>query len=173
MLRTERLTLRPFDVADAPRVQQLAGAEEIARNTLLIPHPYPDGLAEQWIGSHEAAALAGTLNLVIDDGELVGAIGLTINKEHDHAEVGYWVGVPYWNRGYATEALREVLRYGFEELGLNRIYAYHFTRNPASGRVLAKAGMHHEGMMRRHMKKWGQYVDVELYGIVREDWAAS
>ncbi len=170
MLRTERLTLRPFDVADALRVQQLAGAEEIALNTLLIPHPYPDGLAEQWIGSHEAAALAGTLNLVIDDGELVGAIGLTINKEHDHAEVGYWVGVPYWNRGYATEALREILRYAFEELSLNRVYAFHFTRNPASGRVLAKAGMRHEGAMRRHMKKWGQYVDVELYGIVREDW---
>jgi len=68
--------LRPFPLADAPRVQQFAGAREVALNTLTIPHPYPDGAAEEWIESHDAKFAEGTINFAIDDGDLVGAIGL-------------------------------------------------------------------------------------------------
>ena len=149
---TARLVLRPFVPGDAPRVQQLAGHPDIADTTLNIPHPYEDGMAESWIETHlpgfEAGLLATFAIVLRDDDDLIGAIGLTINRELRMADLGYWVGKPYWNRGYATEATRALITYGFESLGLNRIGAQHLTRNPASGRVLEKAGMRPEGMAR-------------------------
>ena len=167
-LRTQRLVLRPFTLADAPRVQKLAGEREVALNTLTIPHPYPDGAAEEWIRSHELKE--GEVGFAIDDGQLVGAIGLKVKRDDDIAELGYWIGVPYWGLGYASEAAAEVIRYGFEELQLNKIYAAHFTRNLASGRVMQKLGMCYEGTLRQHHKKWGEYVDEDVYGILREEW---
>jgi RimJ/RimL family protein N-acetyltransferase len=82
------------------------------------------------------------------------------------------VGVPYWRHGYATEAAREVVKYAFEELSLNRVYAFHFTRNPASGRVLQKIGMEHEGVRRAHTLKGSEYLDNEAYGILQGEYAA-
>jgi len=169
-LRTRRLALRPFTLADAPRVQQLAGAREVALNTLSIPHPYPDGAAEEWISSHETKLEQGQINFAIDDGQLVGAVGLIVKRPDDIAEIGYWIGVPYWGRGYACEAAEAVIRYGFEDLALNKIFAAHFTRNPASGRVLQKLGMKHEGTLRQQHKKWDEYVDAEIYAILKRDW---
>jgi [ribosomal protein S5]-alanine N-acetyltransferase len=166
VLRTARLTLRPPALADAPAVQTLAGAWEVAVNTLLIPHPYPDGAAEEWI------AHTGPHTFVIDDGELVGCMGLRV-KDHGIAEIGYWVGMPFWGRGYATEAGRAVLRYGFQECGLQRIFAGHFARNPASGRVLQKIGMTYEGTLRRHELKWGEYQDLVFYGILAEEFLSA
>ena len=169
-LRTARLVLRPLTLADAPRVQELAGAREVALNTLLIPHPYPDGAAEEWIAEREAKFEEGNVTFAIDDGELVGVMGLHIKRDDDTAEIGYWIGVPYWGRGYASEAGAEVIRYGFEVQKLNKIYAAYFARNPASGRVLRKLGMKHEGTLRQQHKKWGEYVDSEFYAILREDY---
>jgi [ribosomal protein S5]-alanine N-acetyltransferase len=80
------------------------------------------------------------------------------------------VGRDWWGQGYATEAARAVLRYGFEELKLNRIYAHHMTKNPASGRVLEKIGMQREGCLRQMIRKWGVLEDVVLYAILRQDW---
>ena len=77
----------------------------------------------------------------------------------------------YWGKGYATEAAREMLGYGFESLGLHRIFATCFPHNPASGRILKKIGMQYEGCQRQHLLKWGQFVDSELYGILRREWA--
>ena len=170
MITTRRLTLRPFTDADAPAVQRLAGAREVALNTLLIPHPYPDGAAESWIASH---GQGGELVFAIDDGQLVGAMGLIIDRLHDRAEIGYWIGVPFWGRGYATEAAAAVVRCGFEEHRVNRIFAQVFRRNPASARVLQKVGMRYEGTLRQHVKKWDEYVDVDSYGILRGDWNAG
>jgi RimJ/RimL family protein N-acetyltransferase len=95
---------------------------------------------------------------------------LRLDDEHHHGELGYWLGKPYWGMGYATEASREMLRYGFEELKLHRIFASHFKHNAASGRVLTKLGMRHEGCQREHLRKWDQFVDSELYGILRREW---
>jgi RimJ/RimL family protein N-acetyltransferase len=172
-LETERLVLRAFRLDDAPEVQRLAGAREVAAGTLAIPHPYPDGAAEEWI-SGQAEEDGPTFAIERkEDGALVGAIGLRFEREHDRAELGYWVGVPYWNRGYATEAGRAALRHGFETEGLNRIYAFHFTNNPASGRVLQKLGMTHEGRRRAHTLKRGEYLDNETYGILRSEWSTE
>jgi ribosomal-protein-alanine N-acetyltransferase len=170
MISTPRLVLRRFRMDDAPLVQKLAGAPEIARNTLLIPYPYPDGEAERWIATHDSAMERGdhAFAITLDDA-LVGAIGLNAKLDHDRAEIGYWIGLPYWGRGYATEAARAIVKHGFEKLGLHRMYAMHFTRNPASGRVLQKIGMRHEGSLRHHLKKDGEYIDVEMYGILRDD----
>ncbi len=74
-----------------------------------------------------------------------------------------------WGRGFATEAAKAVVQYGFDRLVLHRIYAEHFTRNASSGRVLQKIGMRHEGTMRQAHKKWGEYLDTELYAILRSD----
>ena len=169
-LRTPRLTLRPFTLDDAPAVQRLAGAYEVAYNTLLIPHPYPDGAAEQWIAMHQADFDENRVHhFAIDDGDFVGAIALVM-KGGGIAEIGYWVGMPYWGRGYTTEAAVEVVRYGFEDCGLQRIWAGCFARNPASGRVLQKIGMTYEGTLRRHQLKWGEALDIAFYGLLREEW---
>jgi RimJ/RimL family protein N-acetyltransferase len=168
-LETERLVLRRFRLEDAPEVQRLAGAREVAAGTMEIPHPYPDGAAEAWISRTESDSRTFAVERR-EDGALVGAIGLRIEPEHDRGELGYWVGVPYWGRGYATDAARAVVRYGFEVEGLNRIYAFHFSNNPASGRVLEKAGMRHEGVRRRHTLKRGEYLDSECYAILRGEW---
>ena len=170
-LHTSRLTLRPFTLDDAPAVQRLASAYEVALNTLLIPHPYPDGAAEEWIATHRKDFDENRIHhFALDaNGELIGAMALVM-KNAVIAEIGYWIGVPYWGRGYATEAATEVIRYGFEECGLQRIFAGCFARNVASGRVLQKVGMQAEGTLRRHQLKWGELLDIAFYGILREDW---
>ena len=176
VLHTDRLVLRPFSLHDARDVQRLAGEHAIAATTLTIPHPYEDGMAEEWIGGHqerydagESVVFAITLQ---ENGALIGAIGLEFRREHGRAEIGYWVGVPYWNQGYCTEAAREILRYGFETRGLNRIFATHFSGNAASGSVMQKIGMHHEGTLRQHVCKWGEYLDLECYAILRAAYQA-
>ncbi|MDP8911101.1 MAG: GNAT family N-acetyltransferase [Actinomycetota bacterium] len=168
-LTTQRLVLRPFTQDDAPAVQRLASAKEIADGTLSIPHPYPDGAAAAWIAGHaESDALQWAIVRRSDD-ELLGTIALRPEREHLRAEVGYWIGVSYWNQGYATDAVRAVLRHGLEGLALNRIYAHHFTRNPASGRVMQRAGMRHEGTLREHTLKDGEFLDSAVYAMLRDD----
>jgi RimJ/RimL family protein N-acetyltransferase len=172
-LTTERLLLRPFDLADAPAVQRLAGERTIADTRLAIPHPYPDGAAEEWIATHVPSYAAGTQAAFAitlrAGGALVGSIGLMISPVHARAELGYWIGVPYWRRGYATEAGRAVVRFGFEQVGLHRIQAHHFTRNPASGRVLEKLGMQLEGIRRHFVQKWEVFEDLAAYSILVSD----
>lgn len=173
VLHTARLVLRGFTLADAPRVQALAGAREVASTTLTLPHPYEDGMAEAWIGGHAAAWEAHrrlALAVTTEPDGVVGVVSLSVVPEHAHAEVGYWIGVPYWNRGFATEAAGAVLDYGFAALGLHRVLGRSFTRNPASGRVLRKLGMRHEGTMREHLRRWDRYEDVECYAILEDEW---
>jgi [ribosomal protein S5]-alanine N-acetyltransferase len=169
-LETTRLKLRPFSEADIAELVALVGAREVAATTLHIAHPYTEQKAREFLAnSHDdnEVRLAVTLR---QGGRLCGGIGLRLALEHQNAELGYWIGVPYWGQGYATEAARELLRYGFEDLGLHRIFASHFKHNPASGRILAKIGMRYEGCQREHLRKWDQFVDSELYGILRQEW---
>ncbi len=174
ILKSKRLLLRPFSEADADEVELLAGEKQIAENTLLIAHPYPRGGAILWIGTHdEDRQLGSGCQLAVTlkrNKQLIGAIGLDINRDNNSAELGYWIGVPYWGKGYATEAARTVLDFAFIHLNLNRVWAHHFDRNDASGRVLQKAGMRMEGYFPQHILKWGRYIDIVQYGILREDW---
>ena len=171
VLRTERLVLRPFLLTDIPAVTRLISAREVAATTLRIPHPYNEEHARQFISECPANAETGQAFAfaVTALDELYGGIGLHIEAQHRHAELGYWIGVPYWGRGYATEAARAVVGFGFETLKLERIFAHHFAHNPASGRVLQKIGMQHEGRLRHHFLKWDQFVNAELYGVLRSE----
>jgi len=173
VLETARLILRPYCERDIAELLPLIGSLEVARTTLRIPHPYTEQDARDFlvnIQAEEEVRLGITLR---GDGRLIGGVGLRVNSPHGHAELGYWLGVPYWGKGYATESAREMLRYGFENLGLHRIFATCFKYNPASGRILKKIGMRYEGCQREHLSKWGQFVDSELYGILRREWEAG
>jgi RimJ/RimL family protein N-acetyltransferase len=171
-LITDRLVLRAFTLADALEVQRLAGDRDIAATTLRIPHPYENGMAEQWIRTIQSKFENGEAIVWAitgkQDNQLMGAIGLEIHQVHESAELGYWIGKPFWGQGYCTEAARAVVHYGFEQRRLNRIKAHHFATNPASGRVMRKIGMSREGKLIQEVKKWGEFVDLEVYGIVRQ-----
>ena len=168
-IKTERLLLRPFELSDAPKVREMAGEKAIADTTLNIPYPYEKGMAEEWISTHqpkfETGELANFAVVLKATHELVGAIGLTINKKFKRAELGYWIGRQYWNNGYCTEAGHAIIKYGFDNLDLHKIIATYLTRNPASGKVMEKLGMTKEGIFKEHVIKWEKFEDLISYGI--------
>lgn len=170
VLETRRLALRPYSEGDIPELLPLIGAREVAATTLRIPHPYTEHDAQEFIasiGTQDEVHLGIRMRT---DGRLIGGIGLRLNRQHQNAELGYWLGVSFSGKGYATEAAQEMLRHGFQDIGLHRIFASHFKGNSASGRVLAKLGMRYEGCQREHVCKWGQFIDSELYGMLRSEW---
>jgi ribosomal-protein-alanine N-acetyltransferase len=169
LLETSRLILREWIESDISELVPLIGAREVADTTLRIPYPYDEEHARKFIAS---VPKGNELRLAIrlrGDGRLVGGIGLHPNMEHQRAELGYWIGVPFWGKGYATEAAREVVRYGFETFKLNRIFAGHFEGNPGSRAILLKLGMRYEGCARQSVLKWGKPMDVHIYAILREE----
>jgi RimJ/RimL family protein N-acetyltransferase len=170
---TMRLTLRPFVLEDAPKVHYICSDSEIARTTLLIPHPYPIGAAESWIISNLEAANYGTryaFGIIRKmDSILCGCISLNLDKLHQRAELAYWVGKDYWGHGYATEAVRRIIEFGFDTLQLQRIWAAAMTKNPASEKVMQKAGMLYEGTFRQHILKWKNFEDIAFYAILKTD----
>jgi RimJ/RimL family protein N-acetyltransferase len=177
-LATARLILRPFESADGPVVERLAGVREVADTTLHIPHPYPPGGGEAWIATHAPAWAAGagiTLAIVSREApaDLLGSVALAVTPEHSRGELGYWVAAHAWGRGLATEAAGAMAAYGFAECGLHRVQARHFMRNPASGRVMQKLGMRLEGVLRGAYRRWGRFEDVAVYGILAEEWSRA
>jgi ribosomal-protein-alanine N-acetyltransferase len=171
-IETARLVLRPYALSDVPALTGLAGAREVAATTLRIPHPYSEQDAREFIASCQASAGAESRFAITlrTDGQLCGGVGLRVDAAHHHAELGYWLGVPFWGVGYATEAARAVLDYGFNVLKLHRIYASHVAHNIASGAVLRKIGMRYEGCLRSHICKWDTFHDLECYGILQAEW---
>ena len=173
-LVTERLFLRPLIPSDASDIQRLVGDIRVAENLSVVPHPYPKGLAEEWIaglreeyeaGRHLSFAITSKATL-----ELMGVISLHPKEDLLRAEVGYWVGVPFWGKGYTTEALKEMIRFGFDDFALQRIFAAHFASNPASGRVMEKAGMQLEGFCKLGAHRFGELKDSLQRAIVKPDW---
>lgn len=171
VLLTRRLRLRSFTMTDVVSLVELANDPDVALNTLNIPHPYDRRDAEDWIASHAGQVERGeAFPYAVTEREgaaLVGAVGLILDPANDAAELGYWIGRKYWGRGYATESARAVVAWAFDTLAIHRVHAGHFPRNPASGRVLRKLGMRHEGTLRQHVKKGGGYLDLEKYGLLR------
>lgn len=176
-LQTKRLTLRPYEFSDIPTLVPLIGAREVAATTLRIPHPYTESYAQEFIADSQKDLSSGKglrLGIVLrESSALCGGIGLRIDGDHQRAELGYWIGVPYWGNGYATEAAQAVVKYGFETLELHRIFASHVSKNTASGKVLTKIGMRYEGCHRAHILKWGEFHDLEMYGMLASDVAPA
>ena len=173
-IETERLVLRPYTLADAPRVQQMCNDPEVAATTLALPHPYPDGAADQWISTHEERFREGkglTLAITLrQSGLIVGTMSLDpISPTHRRGELGYMVAREHWNHGYCTEAARATINHAFEHLGINRVQAMHFPRNPASGHVMEKLGMTREGMLRQYVFGRNSPEDVIVYAILKSD----
>jgi RimJ/RimL family protein N-acetyltransferase len=140
-----------------------------------IQHPYPDGEGERYI-SHQKAenekgkAVTFVLELKIEQ-NFCGLIEIReIDREHSQAELSFWLTTSRWGLGYMSEGIQAALQYGFEILKINRFYAYHMLRNPASGRVLEKNGFRQEGILRQRVIKWGKYEDVAIWAILRQDW---
>jgi RimJ/RimL family protein N-acetyltransferase len=174
-IATARLVLRELVAADAATVQRLAGAREVAEQTLL-PHPYGNGVAEGWIAACRAAFDGGTEIVFgierVRDRALVGAIGLTMARHHARAKLGCWMGMPYWGRGCATEAAAAVVAYGFETLALERIWAPRFRGNAAAARVLEKVGLVHEGSRCEFIAERGRTETIEQHGCLRWEYVA-
>lgn len=172
---TSRLAMRPFEMVDAARVQLLAGDADVAAKTELIPHPYPDGAAQQWISEHKASYQAHkslTLAVVLrQDNQLIGAMNLgSLSKQHQSAELGYWIGKPYWSLGYGTEAAAAMVQHGFDTHALHRINGRCLRSNQASAKVMRKTGFVDEGCLRESAYKSHQFQDVLVFGLLRSEW---
>jgi RimJ/RimL family protein N-acetyltransferase len=174
VLVTERLRLRCFEQTDIPLVHQYLNDPQVAGTLMDITPPYSlyDALALV-AHSHDAftegsAYLFAVARQTTD--ELIGYCDIEVQPQHRRGEIAYWIGQPHWRQGYATEAARRVVRFGFETLRLNRIYAHVLHHNTASAHVLRKAGLQYEGTYRQGCYKDGQFADVDFYGILYADW---
>jgi RimJ/RimL family protein N-acetyltransferase len=168
---TERLRLRPFVADDALDLAKLGGSPQIADTMLDWPHPFSDANARSTIAAQAALYQAGrAIHFAIerrDRAGLVGAIELcALDNPHRCAELRFWIAEAEWRRGFASEAARAVLRFGFGELGVHRIDAMHLVRCDAAGAVLRKIGMRQEGVLRERVRKSGRFEDVALCGIL-------
>lgn len=134
-LQTQRLTLRPFRRGDAAEFARLAGDWAVASMTSDIPHPFSEEQALGWL----KPARGEVRFAIVRDGHLIGGAGF-YKRRSGAAELGFWLGRPWWGRGYATEATRAVVQYGFSHVKLPGFSSAHFTDNRASARVLAKLG---------------------------------
>jgi len=136
-MRTKRLILRELNDADARRIALLAGDIDVARMTARIPHPYSEFDAEEWIRGIDANEFVRGIEF---EGYLIGLIGYTISPADRSAELGYWIGKPWWGRGFVTEAAEAVIRHAFRTARVPRLTCCHFIDNPASARVIEKLG---------------------------------
>ncbi len=174
--------LEPISIAHAAAVQALASDPLIAA-TSNVPHPYPADGAASWIRYTLAQRELGyELNFAIivppapgaAHPVLVGVCGvLNINGTPRRAELGYWIGVPYWNRGYASAAARELVRTVFEEHNIEELYSSCLVRNAASFRVLEKTGFRHVGYGTHPDSKWGSSDRFALFELSRKEWMAQ
>jgi ribosomal-protein-alanine N-acetyltransferase len=171
-LESERLILTAPTLDDAPVIRRIVDHPEIASMTLSIRHPYPDDGAAKWINNLINSENINYLFLMRrrEDNEIIGAIGLYLHPRFKRAFVGYWLGLDYWGKGYASEACRVMIDFGFEHLGLERIEGEYFPENAASRRVMEKAGMQFEGIMRHYLQKDGVNKDNGICAIIRQDW---
>jgi [ribosomal protein S5]-alanine N-acetyltransferase len=169
-ITTPHFTLRRFRKGDLPSIVKHINDKTIAARTdAPIPYPYTMKHAEEWyrkIRNRARRKGSKAKEFAIDiSGEAVGCIA--IFPQGHTAGIGYWLGRAYWNKGIMTEAVKEITKYGFNGLGLKRIYASTFPQSKASMRVLEKAGFKFEGVLRKNIKKGDKFIDEYLFARVR------
>jgi [ribosomal protein S5]-alanine N-acetyltransferase len=164
-MRTERLVLRPLVPSDAARIALLAGDFDVASMTGTIPHPYTEQMAGEWIAS-ALKGEEGTVFVIELDGALVGCVGYR-EDEKGGAELGYWLGKPYWGQGYATEAASAMIAYAFGEAGLRYLTSGHFKENQASARIIKKLGFLPKGEIRRECVALEEEAHCLIYRLER------
>lgn len=173
VLTGERIVLRKMEGRDAAGVFAVASDPAVSRFVSWEPHTSVEQ-SEAFIASELKRAQEGERwSWAITEKErntFIGFILLCPAKTQPRSEVGYWLGKPYWGKGYMTEALKLLIKLSFEELGLNRVQATHSTLNPASGRVMTKAGMTYEATLRQYIIIKGVPHDACMYSILREEY---
>ena len=171
ILECARLVLRPWRVGDESALAHHANNRRIWRNLRdRFPHPYTRGHAVEWIRLVEAQGDPPTSFAIVLAGEPIGGIGIErfVDVSRNVAEIGYWLSQEHWGHGYATEAVERTTRYAFEAFDIERLEAGVFEWNPASCRVLEKAGYQFEARLRRSVLKDGQTIDRLLYARFRD-----
>ena len=162
VLRLSTCELRPWAWQDKASLVLHANNPRVAGMlTDRFPHPYTETDADAWIGLNQVRIPPTNLAIVLD-GVAVGGVGIDLRSDvhRRSAEIGYWLGEPFWGRGIATEALRAMTRYALSRFELHRLSAHVFEGNAASARVLEKAGYVLEGRLRQSAFKWGRTLDV-------------
>jgi [ribosomal protein S5]-alanine N-acetyltransferase len=165
-IRTARLLLRSPQLSDASEISLLAGDYDVASMTGTIPHPYSEKMAADWI-RNVLRGEEGVVFAIVWSGKLIGCTGYRAFSE-DHAELGYWIGKPYWGMGYATEAVHALVQYAFAIDGFAYLTVGHFSDNPASARVIAKTGFERQGEEVRDCAARGAKAYCLTYRLYRE-----
>ena len=170
VLETKRLTLRAPRLEDAKRVATLANDRRIAENTARIPHPYKMSDAESFISSANKAGGEAVFLVTLRDKTVIGACGIV--TQEPTPELGYWLGVPYWGNGYATEALHAVIDYAFTDLAHEALQAGARVTNPASRRVLEKCGFQWTGVGLYRIRAIKSSAPIDRFRLERGIWTA-
>lgn len=174
-IETQRLRLRRLTMRDAQDIFEYGSDPIVARHVLWSAYRNigeARGYLRFMLRKYRMGEPASWGIELKQSGKIIGTIGfMWIQYDNAAAEVGYSLSRAHWNKGIMTEALAALIDYGFSQLRLNRIEAQHETDNPASGAVMRKCGMLHEGTLRQRMLNKGKYVDVELYAILKKDYS--
>ena len=170
VLETERLVLRAPRYEDIKLVAKLANDRRIAENTLAIPYPYGVKDAESWIAATNTRPGEETF-LIEREGDVVGACGFDL-RGGPEPEIGYWLGVPYWGQGYATEAVRAVIDHAFETRGHTALQAGARVSNPRSRRVLEKCGFQWSGVVLRRFHAINSSAPTDRFKLDRGIWSS-
>ena len=173
-IETERLILRPFVKEDASAMyRNWASDPEVTKFLSWPPYKSVDTAHEIlgiWVPQYEDPAFYQWAIELKELGEVIGSISVVNHDDRvDMAEIGFCIGKTWWGRGIMTEAMKAVMDYLFDEVGVQRIEAGHDPENPASGAVQRKCGLKYEGTFRRRIRSNRGITDVAWYGILREE----
>jgi len=166
-----RFLIREWRRGDEEALARHANNPNVARNMRdRFPHPYTSADAQWWI-AHASAQSPSTDFAIVVDGEAAGGIGFILQEDvaRRSVEIGYWLGEAYWGRGIATDAVRALSEHIFANFDICRIYSTVFELNPASIRVLEKAGYAYEGRQRKAVTKNGETLDVLMYALIKDE----
>jgi RimJ/RimL family protein N-acetyltransferase len=169
VLETKRLALRAPRLKDAKTVAMLANDRRIAENTARIPHPYKLSDAEGFIALANKSGSETVFLITLRDGTIAGACGL-MSGEGDIPELGYWLGVPHWGKGYATEAVHAVIDYAFSDLEYESLQAGARVTNPVSRRVLEKCGFQWTGVGLYRISAIKSSAPIDRFRLERGIW---
>jgi RimJ/RimL family protein N-acetyltransferase len=170
VLETERLTLRRPTLADVKAITHLANDRRIAENTRRLPHPYEQDHAEQFVNA-QATANSETVFLIERDYRPIGMVGIDW-RQADAPELGYWLGVDNWGQGFATEAARAAIDFGFEEFDIEHLISGARVANPASRNVLEKCGFQWSGVELHRFEALGSSTPVDRFKLTRGVWSS-
>jgi [ribosomal protein S5]-alanine N-acetyltransferase len=171
-LETPRLILRPWKLEDLPAFERISNDPDVADFTASFVYPQPEGWAKTRLERMTARFGDDQYGFAViwrEILEVVAEVNISIDQKRHQGDIGYMCARDWRGKGIVPEAVRALNTWAFTNFELNRIQAVHFPRNPASGRVLQKAGLQREGVLRGYILKNGVSEDVVIYGITRND----